>query len=478
MLASAAPQPPTRVLLRSFVHAGDPKAATNAVRTFVEFVEAQIRKLDDRDARRPKPSRGPRPPSQQPAVDPRSWLDHRRWLAWTLDGDLVAIEESGTGSHRLRRVAEPQDLHDILAADRPIKDVIKLYPGDDLDWRPVSRFMCHNDLRQALTAALERARRCERSTVAVPAPATPPRPAPRLGKEVAHRKTRFHPDGNFILYRPADPANGLPAFVALQPGPPVPAAFASRRHAQRFIHRRRRPIDAEGLVVARVIGAATVEPVFRHGLDLPREAEDLVALIRKEPRVVLPDLHAEWEPRFEEGDDGVWRPQAFKFKRTVRHAYTRQVLQELGEATQRVVPLMEAREIRLKVGGDDEPVPEVMQALRVSQKAERRLPQAWLDRLGMERESLGPDWRQLHGMSFAPPLHEDAHWVRAPVEYGQLYVDRKRGRIVELRIDDLAGLIELLGFRWRFLVVKDSTQVAPRWVLPMGEVEGLAVMAG
>jgi hypothetical protein len=429
-----------------------------------EFVEAQVAKLEE--GRHLKPRR-----RQDPKADSRLWLDGQHWVAWTLCGELVSIEQieagSGRGSPEVRRVND-QERRDVFAADRLIKDVIALYGGDDLDRPPVMRYLAHNDLRQALTAASERgepkrvmlAEPCEtpalnsrrHSNVTRTKPAQEPDPfaMPPAKEPTPHRKTRFDPAGNLILYRRPD--DSLPSFVALLTGAPVSPAFASHRHAERFLPRLRRlGLPADGLCIARVLAAVSVEPVFRHGLSLPWEPEKLIEVVRKEPRVVLPTLHLEWEPRYVQGADGVWGPEKFEKRRTVRNRWNQILLEELGQRSRGMVSLLEENSIRRQLGADDGAHDaEFREAIRVARKANRRLPQIWRDRLGSALESL----------------------VK---EVGDT---RPRRRTVELQIDDLASLIELRGFRWRFLLIKDSVTEEPRWVLPLGEVERLALMAG
>jgi hypothetical protein len=487
------PPPPKRTLLRDLVKQGDPKFAVNAVRSMREFVEAQVARLEERN-RHHKPRR-----RMDPKVDPRLWLDAQHWVAWTLCGELVAIEQieagSGRGSPEVRRVND-QERRDVFAADRLIKDVIVLYHGDDLDRPPVLRYLAHNDLRQALAAALERgepkrvmlSEPCEtpalnsrrHSNATRTKPAQEPDPfAMQPAKEPApHRKTRFDPAGNFVVYR--QPDRGLPSFVALLPGAPVPTAFASHRHAERFLPRLRRlGLPTDGLCIARVLAAVTVEPEFRPGLDLPDEPEGRIALVRKEPRVVLPTLHLEWEPRYVQAADGSWEPEQFKKVRTIRNGLNQSLLEELGQRSRGMVSLLEESSIRRQLGADDGAHDaEFREAIRVARKANRRLPQIWRDRLGSALESLVPDWLALSQKAQVPLVGEVGHWLRAPFEFKEVGDTRPRRHTVELQIPDLAGLIELRGFRWRFLLIKDSTTEEPRWVLPLGEVERLALMAG
>jgi hypothetical protein len=219
--------------------------------------------------------------------------------------------------------------------------------------------------------------------------------------------------------------------------------------------------------------------VFRHGLSLPWEPEKLIEVVRKEPRVVLPTLHLEWEPRYVQGADGVWGPEKFEKRRTVRNRWNQILLEELGQRSRGMVSLLEENSIRRQLGADDGAHDaEFREAIRVARKANRRLPQIWRDRLGSALESLVPDWLALSEKAQVPLVGEAGHWLRAPFEFKEVGDTRPRRRTVELQIDDLASLIELRGFRWRFLLIKDSVTEEPRWVLPLGEVERLALMAG
>ena len=140
----------------------------------------------------------------------------------------------------------------------------------------------------------------------------------------------------------------------------------------------------------------------------------------------------------------------------------------VAEEGRRVAGALEENSIRSRIGSDELPLDQrLLSASRVAQKAERRLPSAWLDQLGMQRESRGPDGSTL---AAAAPVVDVGHWLRAPCEHGQPHSDGQRRRIVELRIDDLAGLMELAGLRPRFLLVKGSIKAAPHWALSLTEL--------
>ena len=58
------------------------------------------------------------------------------------------------------------------------------------------------------------------------------------------------------------------------------------------------------------------------------------------------------------------------------------------------------------------------------------------------------------------------HWLRAPFEVGKPHTDGLRSRLVELHIDDLAGLLGQHGTKLVFWLIKDGVGEDPRWVLP------------
>ncbi|HEX5051024.1 MAG TPA: hypothetical protein VFZ65_04570 [Planctomycetota bacterium] len=445
---------PRRTLLANLLRAGDPKAASRAAGSMAEFVARQLGLLATRDAQG-------RPHRQPAHIDPRLWLDEHHWLAWAIDGDLVSVEElepgCGRGSPEVRRVTD-EEQRQVFACGRLVDQVIALYRGDTLDRGPVHRYMAHFDLRRALQAALARA----------PATIVAEPEVVASDDEPPSGKTRHHPAGNFILFRP--PASLAP-FFAILPGAPVQAAFPDRRHALRRLKTLRHVGD--GLVVARVCGAVDVQPVFRAGLRLRRFADELIAMVHTEPRVVLPELHAAWVPRYVEGEDGSWTLQQFRLERTVRTGWHEVILRQLGEQVDRVAPIVEENHVRRSLDepelcADDEV------SLALMQKAGRRLPQTWLQRIGMEPGSLPPPLRVLQAKSYSPPASEEGHWLRAPFEFRAPGASRPQRQLVELRIDNLADLLELMGFKLRFLLIRESPRHEPRWVLPIRAVECLA----
>jgi hypothetical protein len=225
-----------------------------------------------------------------------------------------------------------------------------------------------------------------------------------------------------------------------------------------------------GLVVARVVGSVEARPVFRSGIRVPRETEDIVELVRKEPRVVMPELKAVWLPRYVQAVDGTWQLERVQKRGTVRSRWNHLLLRRVTDEGRRFAEVLEESVIRRRAGLEEVSIVEPLAStLRLVQRSERRLPQSWLEQLGMQRESLGPDWQRL---AKAGAVADAGHWLRAPCEHGRPHVDGQRRRIVELRVDDLAGLLELAGMRPRFLIVKESTTSAPRWALPVGPYDG------
>jgi hypothetical protein len=463
----SAPQRARRVTLDRLRKEGDPVAAARAAGSLEEFVLRQQGLLC------PRAGSGRVAAARvRWADDPRLWLDDGHWLAWTICGELVSVEEiepgSMHGSPEVRRLAV-NELPAVFAANRLIPSVIALYRGDLLDRGAVRRYMAHHDLRRALHAALARAQavearlRMEAAMIAAPVSSSP------TSRVARAQKTRHHPLGNFIVYRPPGPDDGLPVFAAELQLTPVPEAFPDRRTATRFLERLPRlGIDPTGLVVARVVDSVEVQPVFRAGIQVPREPEAVVELIRREPRVVLPELKAAWLPRYVQAESGEWELESVQKRGTVRGRWNQVLLRQVTEEGRRVAGALEENSIRSRIGSDVLPLDQrLLSASRVAQKAERRLPSAWLDQLGMERESLGPDWSML---AAAAPVVDVGHWLRAPCEHGQPHSDGQRRRIVELRIDDLAGLMELAGLRPRFLLVKSSIKAAPHWALSLTEL--------
>lgn len=452
--------PPRRQLVSELRRLGDGRQASAAAATLAEFVEAQ------RGLAASAPRRSPRRTAV--AGDDRLWLDPQHWLAWTICGELVVVEEIEPGSMRgspeIRRLS-PAEFAAVFAPNRLISNVIALYPGDNLNRGAVWRYLAHFDLRKALHAALARAKSLTPppTVSSSPPPASPQMRRPRTATP---RKTRHHPLGNFIAFRRPRADEGLPDFAAILQLPPVPVAFPDRRSALRYLHGARLlETPADGLVVARVLGSVEVQLRWRDGFRAPTDAADVVATIRREPRVVLPELVAAWLPRYVLSPEGEWHLERTSKRGTVRARVNEVLLQRVREEGRRVAHLIEENSIRRTVGEPETPIEQHLSAaIRVVQRAERRLPKVWRDQIGVAEDSLGPDWSTL---AAAPAVAEGGHWLRAPVEHGYPHADGQRRWLVELRIDDLAGLVEVAGLRPQFLLLKDSTLARPRWALPV-----------
>jgi hypothetical protein len=103
---------------------------------------------------------------------------------------------------------------------------------------------------------------------------------------------------------------------------------------------------------------------------------------------------------------------------------------------------------------------------KIAQRAERRLPEPWKNGVGLN-DPFGPCWPVLHEKAGTPVEHEAGHFIRAPQEFGKPAADGLRSRMVELRIDDLAGLLAECGGVIEFWMINDEVGGEPRWVLPM-----------
>ncbi len=453
---------PAKIRVDRLHKSGDPRQASNATQPLSEFISAQLTKLHDRGTRRRRPL------SAQP-VDHRLWLNEDHYAAWTMDGDLVTIEtpKPGFGSSRVR-LATRGELRDLLAVNRLIESVISLYPGDSLEAGTVSRHIPHHDLQQALQKALDQALCTEAKLAKTTSNDEPLRNTDKQSMKRL-KKSRFRPGGSFIVYRSPSPSSEAPPFAIEQLGCLAPEAFEDRRKAERYIakHTRRGKLP-EGCRVARVLATVKARPVARSGFTLPREPEALIDLIRKEPRIIQPELHLEWLPRFVQADDGEWRPQQFKNARTVRNGLQTALLDRLRGLTTHASEAIEDLEVRnrLKIPNPyDNFAANIEEPARVAFRAQRRLPRSWQESIGLHDVGLGPDWHELRERSFFQPSTEAGHWLRAPFEFGRPHIDRLRSRLVELRIDDLANLLELFGLELEFWLIKESTTANPRWVL-------------
>lgn len=467
----ATPRQPPKILVPNLLTTPSLKHSTNAARTMSEFVAAQQDKL----RQRPKPKR--RPLSATP-IDARLWLDEHRYAAWTMDGHLVSIEDRHPRPPIVRLTTE-DDRRQLFAINRLIDVVIALYPGDSLENASVvTRYMAHNDLEAALRAAFQRAIEGEQRLAEEQAKIESPPPnseEPKSPRGPRKKKSRFHPLGSFVLHAP--PADDDPPFAIRLPLG-VSRAFEDRRKAVRYLAKKANRDRLADCQIARVLQAVTATPVFRKGIEIPRAAEQRIALIRKEPRIVEPDLHLELIPRFVQGDDREWQPQEFKLKRTVRHRLRLVLLEQLRQTSAEQAPLIEDEQIRNSIGvglraGVD--LDEWRRTMRVAQRAERILPKQWRQAVGLPDCDIGPYWPGLNKQVHSPPPSE-GHWIRAPIEFGELHPDGLRARLVELRIDDLAGVLERFGMTLTFWMIKDSTTAKPRWVLPVTTMERALLM--
>jgi hypothetical protein len=458
----AAPRRERRVTLASLRRDGDAAAAGRAGGTLPQFVAHQ------RDLFRTRPRARADGAKGRCGIDSRLWLDDGHWLAWTICGELVSVEEIEPGSMRgspeVRRL-DVDELPAVFAAGRLIPTVIALYRGDQLARGPVRRYIAHHDLGRALEAALARARTDELLRLAETAPIASPVPAAATTLRAARtQKTRHHPLGNFIVYRAPRAGEDLPSYAAVLELPPVPEAFPDRRGAIRFLARMPRlGLDQADLEIARVLRSVEVQPVWRPGIQVPRDPKAIVELIRREPRVVLPDLKATWLPRYVQVGDGTWELKRAQKRGTVRGRLNEILLHRVSREGRRFAAMLQENAIRRRAGFEEMPLESSFTtALRLVHRAERRLPESWFDQLGTPRESLSPDWSRF---AKAAEVAEAGHWLRAPCEHGRAHSDGQRRRIVELHIDDLAALLEVAGMRPRFLLVKRSTASAPKWML-------------
>jgi hypothetical protein len=359
----------------------------------------------------------------------------------------------------------------VSACGRLIDQVIALYPSDSLDRGAVWRYFAHFDLHTALQAAFARAK-----SLTLPPVSSSPPPAcpttPMQPRKATPRKTRHHPLGNFIAFRRPRADEGLPDFAAILQLPPVPVAFPDRRSALRFLHSARNlETPADQLVVARVLGSVEVQLRWRNGFRMPTDPADVVEAIRRDPRVVLPEFVAAWLPRYVLNPEGEWLLERTSKRGTVRARVNQVLLQQVRDEGRRVAHLFEENSIRRSLGEPETPIDQDLGvAIRLVQRADRRLPRIWLDQLGVHPSSLGPDWATL---SARGDVAEAGHWLRAPVEHGRPHADGQRRRIVELRIDDLAGLVEVAGLRPQFLLLKESTKAPPQWALAVAPTADL-----
>jgi hypothetical protein len=428
--------------------------------------------------------------------DDHVWITTDTFAAWTVDGRLVAIREPspqhGRQTHRVTLISVEQRRilfqFDVLAPT-----VIALYAGDSLTGsQPVTRFVWDYRLEAAHRAArllfeaeqreIEERERERRRLEAAEREPEPPVPKARILGRPKHRKTRFHPDGNFVVMHPVAPDHDLPPFAVTVPLMDR-KANRDRQHAKRAIERVRRAGLCENLVAVRVLGAVDVRPRFRKDVRLPRGGGARLEMLRLEPRIVEVEMDVAWLPRFRPDEFGRWTLEELQHRAAVPVNYRRRLLREVQRKSVETVHKLDAMLLERTIGYDalrnptDQRGDGIDEAFELIRHAERRLPAVWREQLGIAQESLGPDWRAIAAMREGAPSIEDAacgHWLRATHEHavGHRSDGEKRPaayRLVELCIDDLPGLVELAGWSWTFWLIKDSTSSRPRWVLPLDE---------
>src|SRR6185436_876087 len=122
---------------------------------------------------------------------------------------------------------------------------------------------------------------------------------------------------------------------------------------------------------------------------VPREPQAILELIRREPRVVMPELKAAWLSRYVQADDGSWQQECVQKRGTVRTRWNEILLRRVTDDGRRLARALEENEIRQRAGSEEVSLDALLtDTMQVVQRAERRLPAAWLDQLGMQRESL------------------------------------------------------------------------------------------
>lgn len=443
---------PPKILLPHHLQPGNPAQATNAARSLSEFIADQLKRVRKRG--RPK-----RHPYSTKPLDTRLWFDERHYAAWTTNGELVTIElrRPGYGASPVRLAAEEEILL-LKAANRLIDQMISLYPGDSLATGTVFRFIPDFRLELALQAAHARALADETELDHELSEEEAP-----TGTVHPLKKSRFRPLGNFIIYRDSPPAAGQPLFAIDTLGKAVPSAFEDRRQASRYINTRtRRGQLPEGCRAARVLARAMVSTIVRDGFRRPRSSQKFIEQVRLEPRLVDSELEVVWLPRYKQGKDGSWHLEEFKAKRTVRHGVTRRILAALQSCSAQAMRMLEQEEIASHINEPRrfEESSVLLDLQPAMDRAQRRLPSPWREQLGLDGI---PYWSDLHQNAKTLVEDDQAHWIRAPFEYGRPL----RSRLVELRIDDLAGLLEEHGLEIEFWLISDEIGGEPRWVLPL-----------
>src|SRR5262245_7710980 len=88
-----APTRTRRVTVDSLRRQADPAAAVRAAGSMLQFVAWQQAMLREQSR-----SRAGMASTRRRAIDPRLWLDDRRWIAWTTCGELVSVGDIEPGS--------------------------------------------------------------------------------------------------------------------------------------------------------------------------------------------------------------------------------------------------------------------------------------------------------------------------------------------------------------------------------------------
>ncbi len=468
-----------KIVIPNLLKQGDAKQATNAARPLSEFIRGQQEKLDQR----PRGRR--RRPLSAPSIDNRLWPTEHSYAAWTICGQLVTIEDPqpGQGSPKVR-LAEREEIRQLLAVNRLISTVIALYQGDDFSEGGVTRYMLHNDLGKALGAALGSALEFEASISLEhgEVPEQRPRSVPKKGFKPL-KKSRFHPLGNFIIYQEPSSEDNLPDYAIKLFLLPVPKAFETKRQAERYIHKHVRHGNLpEACKIARVLRRALVTPIMRRGFKRPRDPEHFLEMVRRDPRVIQSELKVEWLPRCRQGADGIWRLEEQRNRSTVRHGVRHRLREDLLSEAERLVNGFKDQEIRRSLGEGFEEVEGLDRAMQLAFRSERVLPMNVKHRLGIADWTLGPEWPELHRRAGESPEGWGGHWIRAPFECGKPHTDGLRSRIVEFPIEDLAELLMRNSRGSEFWLIQEYRPVThtsdkdpmPKIVLPISWEETVA----
>src|SRR5690606_29345462 len=90
------------------------------------------------------------------------------------------------------------------------------------------------------------------------------------------------------------------------------------------------------------------------------------------------------------------------------------------------------------------------EANRVTRRAQRLLPEVMLEAVGLEKDTLTPDWNTIAAVRPGALHGGDAHYLHATAKFATADPDDPSRRpvafhAVELRIDDLPALVEVAG---------------------------------